>query len=164
MALAFKKTPKPSGLSLWVDRDAAETASQECSAFCKLIDRPRIDPSFPDDITQLTDEELGRLFGRFIAMVDYLEQETAKADVGATSLEARLAHVKAAVRLGKSGTIADRDTKTLNDEAYLAAELPALEAEAKAKLLRARLRGYDKCASALSREMSRREKIMEHMR
>jgi len=114
------------------------------------------DPDMPNDITRIPGEELGMLHGQFAALGAWLEDQLARAEVQQAITEAYFEHVKAAIRLGVSGTVPDKTAKTANDPDVLAGELEVLKAQARYRLLRARLRGYEKCATALSREMTRR--------
>ncbi len=116
----------------------------------------------PDDITAISSDELGLLYGLFVAMCEYLDTATALAEIDSAEAEAYRLHVEAKERLRTSGTVQDKAAKTLNNEAYIEAEQESLVATGKAKLLRARLRGYDRCASALSREMTRRLEASAH--
>lgn len=118
-------------------------------------------PQMPEDITEISDVELGRLHGKYNAYLDWLEDQAAYADGVATDQAAYLNRVKAEVRLLKSGTVADKDAKVLTDERVIAAEDALFEAQARKQLLRARVRGCEKCANALSREQTRREKAFE---
>lgn len=118
---------------------------------------PDTAPVMPPDIAVISSEELGTLHGLFVAFYEYLEEKVALLETDAAEKESYLEHVRAEVRLGKAGTVADKDAKTLNDPRVIEAEQDYLVAAGKARLLKARLRGYDKCAAALSREMSRRQ-------
>lgn len=126
------------------------------------VDRPlttqgqNIDPHLPPDITKLGSNQLGILHAQMVAMGEWLEWEVAKSDVLATNQSAYLDHLKAEIRLGKSGTVKDKDSKTINDVKYVPEVLKDLQVNARTKLLKSRLRGYEKCAAALSREMTRR--------
>lgn len=149
----------PQALEKWVPGFASKFAISyfEDKNPCALADRPDHDPDLPEDITALEYVEVGRLHWQYTQYCAYLEQVVALADVDAAEADAYLEHVKARTRLQKGGTVADKTAKTLNDETYLDAEQEHLKREAVAKLLKARLRGYDKHTSALSREMTRRE-------
>ncbi len=127
-----------------------------------LMPRPREEPQMVDDISAVEGDGLGQLYGLFVYWTAYLEEQVCLLDLAASESAGRLDHVKAAIRLKKSGTVADRDAKALNDPEFIEAEMPVFTAQAKAKLLRARLRGYEKIAAALSREITRREKLLEH--
>ena len=118
--------------------------------------RPHSDPEMPEDVTTLGSEELGTLYAQYVAYVQWLETELALCQIGADESDSHLEHIEAEIRLRKSGTVKDRDNKAKQDEKYIAHEQRALMDRAKAKLLAARVKGYERCANALSREMSRR--------
>jgi hypothetical protein len=115
-----------------------------------------LDPQLPNEIPTLSSEEVGDLYAQFVSMCVYLEPQVALADVDSTEAEAYLEHIRARVRLKKTGTVPDKDSKTLNDQEFIKAEMVFLRLSAVTKLLRARLRGYEKGAAGLSRELSRR--------
>ncbi len=133
------------------------------AAGCRLASQPSEDPDMPDDVTALSGEDLGKLHGLFCAWSAYLEDRVALADIDAAEAGGFLDHAEAAVHLKKSGTVADRKAKTQNDPAFIAAQVPALTARAKVKLLKARLAGYEKCAAALSREITRRDNLLNRL-
>lgn len=113
-------------------------------------------PRLPRDITAISSEDLGYLHGSFSAYTAYLADQTALAETAASRVEAYYELFRAEVRLRKSGTVADKDAKTLADPEVQTLEQELLVAQAKARLLKAKERGYDRQASALSREMTRR--------
>lgn len=157
--------PKPKSIEDDATYDYDELANDlvepiEAALDARGIPRPQSvdwEPELVDDVTDLGSRELGMLHARFVAVCQWLDTEVARAEIDAARAEAYMKHVAAEVRLSKSGTVADKDAKTLNDSRFSEAELTSLKADAKAKLLRARLKGYERYASALSREMSRRE-------
>ena len=121
-----------------------------------LPDRPEVDPTMPSDVTLLGSDELGTLHAQFVAFTEWLESRLALAEIDATEAEAYLEHVEAEIRLRKAGTVKDKDSKTKNDTRYVNEQRQQLIANAKKTLLRARVKGYERCAAALSREMTRR--------
>lgn len=150
-------------LAGWMDHfttDAAEAALLTIGG--KMPIRPATDPDMPDDITAISGEHLGALYGHYVAYVEWLEAQLALAEMYADEKQAFLEHVEAEVRLRKSGTVQDKSAKAKNDVRYVQEEQAMLTAKAIAKLLKARVRGYERCASALSREMTRRTPGNEH--
>lgn len=121
-----------------------------------IPERPDTDPNMPDDVTMLPGEALGVLHAQFVAYTEWMETQVALAEIEAAEAASYQEHVEAEIRLRKAGTVKDKDSKTKNDLRYINAEQAAMMAEAKAKLLKARTKGYERCAAALSREMSRR--------
>jgi hypothetical protein len=164
----FEEAEEPDELlQMWTSGFTREDASSHLSDVQGVgpIARPASedgtpdDPQLPYDVTALSYEELGTLYGRFVGMASYFEGEVALADIDAVEAESFLEHVRAKVRLRKAGTVADKDAKTANDREFIEAEMTSLKFTARAKLLKARLRGYEKAAAGLSREMSRRTGI-----
>jgi len=121
-----------------------------------LPQRPDTDPDMPDDVTDLPSDALGTLHAQFVAYTEWMETEVALAEIDSAEADAYLEHVDAEIRLKKAGTVKDKDAKTKNDLRFINTEQAKIIAEAKAKLLKARTKGYERCASALSREMTRR--------
>jgi hypothetical protein len=165
--LRYAKTPPPPeepipprALDAWQEgfsRGAAEEFIQE---YCSMPSRPEIDPTMPSgSIVDMSNEDIGTLHAQFVSWVEFLEPQLALAEISAAEVEALKEHIQAEVRLRKAGTVADKNAKAINDQAFIEVEMKALTATAKAKLLKARLRGYDRCATALSREMTRRQAI-----
>lgn len=145
-------------LDSWVPGFMRRAAEEHAAALGFVLpERPASDPAMPTDITSIDNTELGYLHAAFVAYLEWLEPQLALVEVDADETEAYLEHVKAEIRLKKSGTIADKDAKTINDPVYLEQEQSFLVSKAKAKLLRARVKGYERCAAALSREMTRRQ-------
>lgn len=118
---------------------------------------PHTFPTVPDDFVAIGERPLGTLFGQFTAMVHWLEEKVAFADMEATELENILESVKAETRLTTSGTVADKTAICLTSPRVIDATKAWLVADAKAKILKSRMRGNAAVASALSREISRRD-------
>lgn len=148
----------PSVRDRWESFDPASMAQEAVRALgIPVAMQPGDDaPTLPRDITQVSSEELGYLYGSFVAYTAYLADQTALAEIDAEKDQGYFDHLKAEVRLRKSGTVADKDAKTLNDPEIQELEQQLLVSQAKARLLKARERGFDKKSNALSREMTRR--------
>jgi hypothetical protein len=114
-------------------------------------------PSSVIDAADLTSDDLGRLYLHHVAYLEYLERECALLDIDAAEAEVWVTQLEANIRHKKAGTVKDKDMKTRMDPEFVSADLDRLEKEAKSKLLRARLKSFERRASALSREMSRRQ-------
>jgi len=145
------------GLGIWLDTTDAAIREVMRSGVFEPVKPEGIKPDMPVDVTRLTSEQLGMLYAQMVAMCEWMDWKVVCAEMVAANQEAYLSHVRAEIRLGKSGTVKDKDSKTECDPVFLREELKSLTLTAKAKLLRARLRGYERNAAALSREMSRRE-------
>jgi hypothetical protein len=136
----------------------------EDSLGAELPGRPDIDPDMPNDVTLLASDGIGRLHALFVSYTGWLESELSLAEISADEEQAFFEHIEAQVHLTRAGTVADKKAKTKNDPRYIAAEQKSLVAHARAKLLRARVRSYERCCGALSREMTRRLGAMERER
>lgn len=147
----------PDALATWEPGFSRQVALDHLESLgAAMPERPETDPDLPDDVTRLGSEQLGTLHAQFVAYVEWLEGETALAEIDADEAEAYLEHVDAEIRLRKAGTVNDKTAKTKNDLRYITTEQAMLTAKARAKLLKARVRGYERCGNALSREMTRR--------
>lgn len=122
-----------------------------------LAERPDADPVMPQDITSISGEELGRLMAQFIAFGEFLNAQVALAEIAAEEDETSKDLLEAEIRLRKAGTVADKTAKVRTDAEYIEQQQRCLNSKAKAKLLRAMSRRYEKCASGLSREQTRRQ-------
>lgn len=154
---AAPEEPLQDPLADWHPGFSTRTATDHLEEIgCTMPDRPADDPQMPEDVTVMGSEYLGMLYARYVAYTEWLESHVALAEIDADEQESYLGHVEAEIRLRKAGTVADKGAKTKNDVRYIAAEQASLAAKAKAKLLKARYKGYERCAAALSREMTRR--------
>lgn len=124
------------------------------------IDNPQFDPKLPEDITKVDDHELGRLLGQFSAMIQYLEERVALADISSTDKDTVLDALKAEVRLLATGTVPDKTAIVLTHPTVIEALLQSLQASAVVKLLKSRMSGYERAYGAISREISRRDTSM----
>ena len=148
---------RPDPLGGWREGFSREAATDYLAELgAEAPERPTIEPRMPEDVTLLPSDSLGALHGQFVAYTEWIEVELALAEVSVVEAEAYLDHVEAEIRLVKAGTVKDKDMKTRNDPRFIAAEQTKIIAEAKAKILKARTKGYERCANALSREMTRR--------
>lgn len=149
--------PASDPLANWNPGFSRQAATDHLEALgVTMPTRPSYEPRLPDDVTQISGEELGMLHAQFVSFVEWLEAEMVLCELDADENESLLEHVDAEIRLRKAGTVADKAAKTKNDPRYVETELAALSTKAKYKLLKARVRGHERCAAALSREMSRR--------
>jgi hypothetical protein len=152
---------RPSFVEAW-DRlgDPYKQAKEEAEELAEapvLVTRPGEEPDMPDDVTALPSQEVGRLYGLYTAMACYYDSLATEAEVQATIAESYRDQLIASVRLTKSGTVADKDSKTTSDDRVIQATHDLLRATAKAKLLRSMCRGQERFANVLSREITRRE-------
>jgi len=149
-------------LDVWTHGFSANAAIEAVAEFAPMADQPVEAPSTPGRVTDLSNEDLGMLHAQFAAFAEYLEPQVALMEIQAAEDESFLAHITAEIRLVKSGTVADKNAKAINDPKYIEAEQRQLVSTAKAKLLKARFNGYVRITSALSREISRRTGEYSH--
>lgn len=165
LASAPRGTPEPeptSPLDVWHPGFSREAAEAHLLGMGGSIPRrPGEDPGMPKDVTILTSSELGELFAAFTAQIEWLECQHALAEIDSAEYSAHSEHVEAEIHLRKSGTVSDKKSKTTNDPRFIEAEQRALVEKAKARLLKARVAGLERCAAALSREMTRRVPVGE---
>lgn len=148
----------PAPLEGWkqgFSREAAQSYYED-ELGLQLPSKPEYDVAMPDDLSAIGSMELGTLHAQYVAYVQWLESALAVIEITAREDASYLEHVAADIRLRKSGTVPDKQAKTLKDQRYVDAEQTALISSAKAKLLKARVNGYERLAAALSREMTRR--------
>ena len=149
--------PGPRALDMWEEGFSRKAAE---AALGKLGFRPLGKPSIAEprmvDPTTLGSHELGALYSAFVAWTEYLEGAWALAEIDAAEAEAYYDRVEAEVRLRKSGTVADKKAKSLNDPTSIEKQMRALTLRAVATLLKARFKGCERTAGGLSREMTRR--------
>jgi hypothetical protein len=153
---AAPEGPLEDPLADWRPGFSTRTATDHLEDIgCTMPGRPN-DPHMPQDVTVMASQHLGMIYAQYVAYTEWLESHVALAEIDADEQVSYLEHVEAEIRLRKAGTVKDKDSKTKNDLRYIAQEQVMLCAQAKAKLLKARYKGYERCANALSREMTRR--------
>lgn len=119
------------------------------------------EPGMPEDVTKLLSHQLGELHGKFASFEAWLLERLALAETDADTADVWLEQVQAQTRLAKSGTVADKNAKAATSPLVMKAKQDLLFLQARAKLLKARVRGFEKLTAALSREMTRREKLAD---
>lgn len=125
-----------------------------------LPDLPEGEVRMPPDISEVEGAELGRLLGRFAALIAYGRVKAAEASVDKAGRKARydLAKAKEYLILRQNERMTEREreyTLELNNEVGRA-KRDYVQAEQVYELTEAVLSGYVQCYSALSRELSRR--------
>jgi len=110
-----------------------------------------IDP-FPDDVTRLDDETLGRYYSQYMELVGYIEYLMA-------NKEADILLVKSAISRYIKNSISTENVKKADAERreiVIALESTLTDLEIQYKIIEARFRFYDACSKALSRDLTRR--------
>ena len=156
-----KKAPiekKDSGTEFWDEGFSLKAAEAKLSSLgITFPEQPEEIPQMPEDITRLGLDEIGKLYAQFVAWNTYASAQCSLMDIVSTEDAVYLVKVKSSLRLKCSGAVKERDAKVEVDEACIAAEQKKLISTAKYTLLKAVATGYEKSASALSREISRRQ-------
>jgi hypothetical protein len=128
----------------------------------QLLDRPKdskgedLNPVLPSDLTALNDERLGRLYGHFCQMVQYVQLQLAIQGVKRALAERAEKYIRARTWLTKQGTVGDKEAQVEVDTAVQERSLEALVEGAsetmKDQIMQSYLIGKDAC----SREVTRR--------
>lgn len=122
--------------------------------------RPHEMPDMPDDLSNVTGEQLGSLMGRFAALIAYAQVKVAEADTLKASRKAKYEIVKAKTYLVYRGdermTEKQREHSLETHTEVAAAKRDMVEAEQVYELTKALLSGYTQQYGALSRELTRR--------
>ena len=119
-----------------------------------------VDPMLPYDITQITDEELGRIHGAFALMAQYVKFQVSLRAVEHAIARRAENSIRARVRLEKDGTVADKAAQVEVDVRTRDVSLEALIGESEERLTEAILDGYLIGRDASSREIARRKELM----
>lgn len=124
-----------------------------------------LQPQLPSDITKLTNEQLGRLYGEFVAVASYADAHLGLSDIVHVETEYHGDVTEATWGLQADGS--NRDERTfatrINHKVRVARET-ALTKRARKVLLSKLITGYERAINALSREMSRRGMELAHER
>lgn len=115
-----------------------------------------LDPRLPSDLTVLNDVQLGRLYSEFACMAQYVQLHIAERAVEYSLAKAEDRHVRARVRLTKSGTNGDKEAKTEMDPRAAKTGLRLFKGEAIHSMTEAVMAAYIIGRDATSREMTRR--------
>ncbi len=119
-------------------------------------------PRLPVDITRVSLEEIGRLYGQFIAMAQYASAQLGLVDVDHIESDYEAEQAEARYGLVADGNNAtERKYNTQLHPGLMSKAEIKLEKKARKVMLTALVEGYRKSADCLSREMSRRNVELE---
>lgn len=124
-----------------------------------LPTRPRYDaPDPPEDLTELSDAALMRLFARVTRWSEYLSAQVAAAEIDERYADARVDKIKALKSLEYKGekTVTAAKAYAYTDDDYLAASEEQQRAYAFRKLISAVYDNSERTSALLSRELTRR--------
>jgi len=125
----------------------------------KNEDGSDMNPMLPYDISIISSEELGKLYGQFACMCQYAKIRLAVRSVRKAISKRRDKMVRATVRLEKNGHDGDKTAKTEIDPRTTEVSLALLTEEGTELLMDAALESYLIGRDACSREMSRRDMV-----
>lgn len=133
-----------------------------------LPDKPKgpdgqpLDPRLPADITRLSNEQLGRLYGEFNAVAVYADAHLGLSDIEHTDVDYQADMTEATHGLHVEGSNRDERVFQLRTSPQVRkAREQALAKRARKVLLSKLISGYERAINALSREMSRRGMELE---
>lgn len=120
------------------------------------LDTPRL----PDDITELEDEELMRLFTKLIAYIDFLSTQVALAQIDERESERHLnlveAEVTASLPVAKGDKVSVIKAQAAADPSVVEAAESYSSAYSYRKIIESMLDNYERDAMLVSRELTRR--------
>ena len=115
-----------------------------------------MNPELPPDLVRLTDEELGKLYTEFSAMVSWVGYRHGLAAVLRAKLGAEKERAFSRLFLIKTGNREEKKARTDTDPAMVAVEDDFLLAQSMEMLLYPILQGYVTGKESTSREITRR--------
>lgn len=159
---AYNPDPK-TFVEVWNETPGVDAGIQSANRLSPAIRKP-VDhetgdetiPVMPDDITLLADEAISALYGHMVAYSAWLDDITAQEEARLAEAEGFLDGLTAETSLGKTGTVSDKKAKAVTSPIIAETQRKVFSYQARAKVLRARVRSYEKMAAALSRELTRR--------
>lgn len=132
----------------------------------KLPEQPKELEAFtrlPPDLTKVSNRDLGRHHHALVAMLDHLEFEVSQADMQAVIAKEAFEDIEA--RLTFASEFSEKwqvQAEIRPKKQYIRVKQAMLQAQAKNKLLEALSKGYKEKASLISREISRRNNVLQN--
>lgn len=120
---------------------------------------PKNIPDFPDDVTSLSSEEVGKFLSCYDAEVAYIRYLLAKVEIQASNGRYILDNFKKRMYLGMRSEMNTHDSQAWTDIDLnvVNAEKALREIESERMLLQSRLDIFTKYSASISREISRRK-------
>lgn len=112
-------------------------------------------PEVPEDLTDVDDRELMQLFSQQIAWQNFFSTLVVQAEHAEMQAELKLTEAKAAAMQG-TGKLNDKRAERDTDLAVIKANTDFINAKANRKAYQVVTDNRDRCASLLSRELTRR--------
>ncbi len=128
----------------------------------ELPARPRksngdlLNPTLPSNLTTISDDKLGELYGDFAAMIAYVRPRLAMKELLLKIQRRRERIIRAVARAGKRGTVHDKDYEMERDQRVIDAVFDVAVAEGVESMTSAILSGLVDGKDTLSREITRR--------
>lgn len=121
-------------------------------------ERPSDEPTLPVDVTTLTDDDLMHLYSLFVAWTDYAAAQMAMAMVTEHEMERSLAQAEAIAwgTIGAKASVSAAKASVQADKAVIFASAKYEKARAYRRLITELADRYERDASLLSRELTRR--------
>jgi len=143
--------------------DAKDTALKAVKS-AGLVEprKPKNVPEFPDDLTEVSSQELGMLMTQFTGYVVYTEYLHTMVSIDCKQLGERLDHTGAKVQLSEQvqktfKNVTDRTASVKVDDEYNKGRETLRSLKGKRDLAKSLLNGYERMVTAISREISRRQ-------
>lgn len=119
-------------------------------------------PEIPEDITELEDKDLSKLYGQLDGFASYVGTRLAVAEVNKLDIGRQLEDRKAEFELRELDGVKKGEVTRKRLEVFMLGELVELRVQetyhsAEVKLLKSRYEGIERTIRVLSREQSRRE-------
>lgn len=112
--------------------------------------------AFPDDITDIPDQDLGRFLGVYEAECAWVRYLIARREIDQEYGNMLLGHVYAKLFISSAGGATEKKAEVLADDFYLKCQKEIIEVAADLKLLYASLEACERYAKSISREMTMR--------
>jgi len=124
-----------------------------------VVDRPKNILPFPEDVTVLSSEEVGRFLAMYDAEIAYIRSILARVEVQVDHGQTILNTYRKQLFLGHRSTCSSMDAQAWVDidKSVVDAEAALQELRAEKSMLTARLESFTKYSASISREISRRK-------
>ena len=115
---------------------------------------------FPDDITQLTSQNVSELIGKYTKLLCYVQEQYTNHAVKVMRLESAIQTLQSTVFIESPGIAHlekwKRDQRMQSDSRMMGINIQLTEAKKFKELAYSYIQNYERCISALSRELTRK--------
>lgn len=140
----------------WAEGPSVDSAIEEIDSEVPMLPLSGEHPEMPRRLDEVGDADLSQLIAHMAAYSAFYQEKAAGESGLAAELEAYLEGREAEVSLARGGTVLDKKNRATVHPELATIRHRLLVSQAKARLLDARSRGYEKMGAALSRELTRR--------